>query len=365
MTGPLSIHAGPKALAHLRTHGLRAQDIAIIPGAAGGPKGLILQKLDQWMFGSWLPSAPRERTLIGASIGAWRMAAACLADPVSGFQRLGDLYCEQTYPRRPSARYVTDTCKAVLNGTVGGHEHEITSHPHYRLQILVSRGRGLLKAPRRNVSVGTGFGLAVLGNLVSRSQLANHLARVVISDEREPAFWLKAKFDAFHTAFTPLSADNLNSALLASGTLPFTMEPVRHIPHAPIGTYWDGGLIDYHLALPYSRVAGNPDGGLVLYPHFSNEIVPGWLDKSMPWRRANIGRNREWLDNVVLLSPSREFLQTLSLGKLPDRNDFHYYGLNHAARILNWKLAIGEGERLRDALTEFVEKPNLDLVHPI
>ena len=65
----LEIHAGPKALAHLREHGLRAQDIAIVAGAAGGPKGLILQALDQWLFGTWLPSAPRERTLIGASIG--------------------------------------------------------------------------------------------------------------------------------------------------------------------------------------------------------------------------------------------------------------------------------------------------------
>jgi hypothetical protein len=91
----LDFHAGPRALAHLREHGLRAQDVAIVPAAAGGPKGLILQSLDQWLFGNWLPSAPRERTLIGASIGAWRMAAACHADPGAAFQRLGDLYCEQ------------------------------------------------------------------------------------------------------------------------------------------------------------------------------------------------------------------------------------------------------------------------------
>jgi hypothetical protein len=66
----LDIHARPNALAHIRQHGLRAQDIAVVPAAAGGPKGLIFQKLDQWLFGSWLPSAPRERTLISASIGA-------------------------------------------------------------------------------------------------------------------------------------------------------------------------------------------------------------------------------------------------------------------------------------------------------
>ena len=86
--------------AQLRAHGLRAQDIAVIPAAARGPKGLILQALDQWLFGSWLPGAARKRSLIGASIGAWRMAAACHADPVAPFQRLGDFYCGQRYPLR-------------------------------------------------------------------------------------------------------------------------------------------------------------------------------------------------------------------------------------------------------------------------
>jgi hypothetical protein len=362
---PIEIHAGPKALAHLRQNGLQPRDIAVIPGAAGGPKGLILQKLDQWLFGTWLPSVPRERMLIGSSIGAWRMAAACQTDPVAAFERLGELYCGQRYPHRPAAAYVTQTCKDVVDGLIKGHEAEIIRHPHHRLQILVSRGRGMLRSARHRLALGSGFGMAVLGNLASRARLADHLERVVIGDQRDPAFWLKAKFDAFDTHFAPLTRDNLGRALLASGSLPFTMTPVHDIPHAPSGTYWDGGLIDYHLALPYSRIAGNPEGGLVLYPHFSDQIVPGWLDKALPWRRAGIGANRGWLDNVILVSPSRAFLQHLSRGRLPDRSDFHYYGLNHDFRILNWKLAIAEGERLRDALVEFIEKPRLDLVKPI
>ena len=84
----IEFYAGPKAIAQLRAHGVRSQDIVVIPAAAGGPKGLILQALDQWLFGSWLPGAARKRSLIGASIGAWRMAAACHADPVAAFQRL-------------------------------------------------------------------------------------------------------------------------------------------------------------------------------------------------------------------------------------------------------------------------------------
>ena len=40
-----------------------------------------------------------------------------------------------------------------------------------------------------------------------------------------------------------------------------------------------------------------------------------WLDKAMPWRRAR----GAWLDNVVLVAPSREYLAKLPHGKLPAR----------------------------------------------
>jgi hypothetical protein len=36
----LRILAGPRARAHLSAHGLRREDVRIIPAAAGGPKGL-------------------------------------------------------------------------------------------------------------------------------------------------------------------------------------------------------------------------------------------------------------------------------------------------------------------------------------
>ena len=82
----LNIIAGPQARAHLAREGLRPEDISVIPGAAGGPKGLILQGLDQHLFGDWLgpthlakrvEQGLSELVLIGASIGGWRMAAAC------------------------------------------------------------------------------------------------------------------------------------------------------------------------------------------------------------------------------------------------------------------------------------------------
>src|SRR5690349_10576061 len=53
----LEIHAGARALKHLREYGLRASDVRAIPAAAGGPKGLILNPLDRFVFGRWLATS--------------------------------------------------------------------------------------------------------------------------------------------------------------------------------------------------------------------------------------------------------------------------------------------------------------------
>ncbi|MES2151670.1 MAG: patatin-like phospholipase family protein [Pseudomonadota bacterium] len=355
----LAFYAGPKALARLGTHGLQACDVAVVPAAAGGPKGLIFQALDQYLFGSWLPAAPRERSLIGASIGAWRLAAACQPDPVQAFARLGHLYCSQRYTAKPSPQEIDLVCRQLLADFVGAHAQAIVAHPHHRLHMLAVRGLGTLAAPRHRRDEMTGFAQAALNNLASRARLAGALERVVIGDARDGASWLRAPFDAFTTHFAPLGADNLASALLASGTLPLVMQPVRGIAGAPPGTYWDGGIIDYNLALPYSRLG---EGELVLYPHFSGHIVPGWLDKTLPWRRVARGAHRAWLDNVLIAAPTPAFLRSLPRRKLPDRKDFAHYGADHDARIANWQRAIAEGARLRDEFAAFAARPDLSRV---
>lgn len=81
----LQIYAGPQARQHLQTEGLQPAHVGIVPAAAGGPKGLILGRLDQFLFGQWLASGTHRVDLVGASIGAWRMATACLTDAVAAF----------------------------------------------------------------------------------------------------------------------------------------------------------------------------------------------------------------------------------------------------------------------------------------
>ena len=362
----LTFQAGPLAMAQIAAHGLRAQDIAIVPAAAGGPKGLIFEALDAWLFGEWLPAAPRERTLIGASIGAWRMAAACQEDPARAFARLGELYTGQRYTRlKPSAQEIDDVVQALLAELVSGHEDDIVQHPHHRLHILAGRGLRSLAAPIGRHAELRGFASAALHNAGSRAWLGRLMERVVIGDARSQAPWLREPFDSFTTHFSALTRANLAPGLLASGTLPLIMKAVTDIAEAPPGSYWDGGIIDYHLALPYARAAGASKSELVLYPHFTDHIVPGWLDKSMPWRRAARGPNRGWLDNVLLVAPSQAFMRSLPRGKLPDRTDFTSFGLDHDARIRVWRNAIGEGERLRDALAEFALRPDLTRIDPI
>src|SRR5215210_8843777 len=92
----LTLRAGPRALAKIRERGLDAAMVEIIPGAAGGPKGLGIAGLDRAIFTEWLPAKPRVRHLIGASIGAWRFAAACCDDPVAALGAFARAYTSQT-----------------------------------------------------------------------------------------------------------------------------------------------------------------------------------------------------------------------------------------------------------------------------
>jgi hypothetical protein len=210
--------------------------------------------------------------------------------------------------------------------------------------------------------------MAAMANAIARRHLAHFIDRTVFHDPRDqPPFMtvgtLSAsespqpiRFDAFHTHAVSLDRENLAQALLASASIPLILEGVADIPRAPSGIYWDGGIIDYHLHLPYHHAKG-----LVLYPHFTDRIVPGWLDKALPWRRAR----GEWLDNVVLVAPSREYLATLPHGKLPDRKDFSRFAGDDAGRIAYWNRAIGESGRLAEAFHEFTRRPDPARILPL
>lgn len=342
----LTLRAGKRALARIRERGLHPADVKILPGAAGGPKALGIQGLDLALFGEWLPRAPQERSLIGASIGSWRFASACLPDAAEGLRRLGELYTSQRFPKGVSMADVSRRCTAMLDQLLDGQDQQVLSNPHYRLNVVVVKSHGLLAHDRRG-ALGLGLSSVIGANLLGRPRLARHFERVILHDSRlAPPL---APLNDFPSRCLPLDGANLRHALLASGSIPMVMEGVRDIPGVGPGTYRDGGLLDYHLDLPYQG------DGVVLYPHFTDKVIPGWFDKGLPWRRGNAER----LQDVLLLAPSRDYLATLPHGKLPDRKDFTRYLGDDDGRERYWRKAMAESQRLGDEFLELADSGRL------
>jgi hypothetical protein len=359
VTAPaLRLLAGPRARARLLRDGLSPQAVAAVAGAAGGPRGLAFLPLDTWLFTEWLARAPRPRLLVGASIGAWRMAAAVHPDGAAATRRLGEAYLElQRYPLRPSAAHVARVCGEVVAALLGDVARFVTgAHPGHALAVVTARARGALAQRSGRLA----FARPALANLASRRALGAHLQRVVFALHTRPEHAGVWPEDAFDTAEVPLDAANAAAALLASGTIPLVADPVRDPLRAPPGLYWDGGLIDYHLLLQWQHL-----DGLLLYPHFTPWLTPGWLDKSLPWRRRGPAAARAWLDDTLLLVPSDALLARLPGGRLPDRTDFHRHGADHDGRLRAWRRAIGECEAMVDDLAAFVRRPDPARLEPL
>ncbi len=357
----LNIYAGPRARAHVQAHGLQPAHVGVIPAAAGGPKGLILGPLDRFIFGQWLPQSSQNVALVGASIGAWRMATACLNQPVAAFERLEHDYIHQHYElpegqMRVSAQQVSDEFGKNLHAFYGGRIAEVLSHPRYQLHIMTSHGQRLL---RREHPWWTpvGYAAAFVSNAVQRRALGGWLERVVFS-----AQGAALPFDAgdYQTLQCALLEGNFMDALQASCSIPFVLKAVHDIAGAPPGAYWDGGITDYHLHLNYPDAA-QAQAPLVLYPHFQQAVVPGWLDKGLKSRH----RATSALDSMVLLAPNPAWLQTLPNGKLPDRTDFARYGNDLASRVKAWTGAASAAQQMADEFAEWLERPDMGQVLPI
>lgn len=337
----MTIKAGDAARRILRARGLQLDDVDVVPGASGGAKWLVLGGIDRYVFGEFL-QGPRTRPLhlIGSSIGSWRMACLAQRNPVAALGRghHGYIY-GQGYSPKPSTAEVSRILALVLDDLLGptGVE-EILSHPTFRVHVITAEGRGLAASDRR-LALATSLGLAAAANLVARRTLALHFRRCVFHSAGDATPF--AHLTDLPTRHRALTRENLRAALLASGSIPLLMDGVR-IPGVS-GTYWDGGVLDYHLDMDLG------DGpGLVVYPHFYDFIVPGWFDKAIPWRRAGASN----FEHTVLIAPSRAFVRSLPGGKIPDRRDF--YDLTPDQRATRWQAVLDASAALGDALRDLV-----------
>jgi hypothetical protein len=359
----LRLYAGPKARRHIEQHGLRPEDVGAIPAAAGGPKGLILGPLDRFLFGQWLARSTQTIDLIGASIGAWRMATACLDDTVAALWRLERDYIGQHFEwsegqKRPPAAQVSRQFRLNLESFFGGQQAQVLGHSRYRLHVVASRGRGVLARDGR-WRTPLGYAGAFALNALNRRALSILIDRVVFSAGHGAALGdLPFETGDIQTRQVRLDESNFLDALQASCSIPFVLNPVQDIAGAPPGSYWDGGITDYHMHLRYRLPPASP---LVLYPHFQQAVVPGWLDKS--WKRRHLSSPA--LDSMLVLAPDPQWVQSLPNGKLPDRTDFTHYGRDLAGRVRVWSAATAAAQQLADEFAQWLEQPDPGRVAPL
>jgi hypothetical protein len=335
----LSIYLGRGAARRISNEGWSPDLFSLLLGASGGPKWFILGHLDRLLFGDFLQRSEQPLSVLGSSIGSWRHTCLAMPDPVAAIDKLEAGYLHQHYATKPTAAEISKVSLTILQEVLGENgAAALATHPRIRSHIVTARGRGPAAASSTPV-LASGMGAAALGNAVSRRLLSHLFQRVVFHSGHEPKPGLT--LDDFDTRFCPLQEANVCASLHASGAIPFLLTGERDIAGAPPGQYWDGGIIDYHFDL------GQYHGeGLILYPHFSPNVVPGWFDKFLPWRKAAI----DDVDKLVLLCPSQEFTADLPMGKIPDRSDFSR--LEHSERVRYWEQCVERSKSLAEEMAE-------------
>ncbi len=356
MSPRLSFWAGKKAYSKIKASGICSDDIKVIAGAAGGPKWLILSGLDRAIFSSWLQSRKAPLFLIGSSIAAWRFAAVSQKDPAAALDRFEKSYLEQSYDINPPPEAISRELDKILSRMMGENgPSEILSHPFFRINIMSVRCKHLANTDRKSWLM-SGLVMAALGNAVCRRSLGLFFERTLFYDSRDTPPYFKMRGFPIHQV--PLNALNIESALRASGSIPLLMTGVTGIPEAPPGIYRDGGIIDYHMNIPFM----NEEEGIVLFPHYAEQIVPGWLDKQIPWRKPDLS----YMDHVLLVAPTKEVLDRLPAGSIPDRKDFNEYAGRDGERMAKWRQAIELSREMADEFMDIVGTEKIrDRIRPI
>ena len=356
MSNNLSFLAGRKALRIIRESGLYPDQVKIVTGAAGGPKCLILNHLDAAIFSTWFADREKSLFLLGSSAAAWRFASVSQKRPLEAIDRFRTTYVHQHYSLKPSRKEITGESIAFLDTFLGETGvDEILNHPYLRLNMMSVRCRGLTTSDRREALL-PGLLLAALSNIISRRSLGLFFERTLLYDQREiPPFF---NMNGFPIRQVPLTKKNLRQALLASGSIPVAMSRVTDIPGARRGAYRDGGVIDYHMDIPFTKDSND----IVLFPHYTNRVIPGWFDKKLSWRKPDPSN----MENVLLLHPSDEFIKRLPYGKIPDRNDFRLFNGRDNERMDYWNKAIKESEQLGEEFLDAVQTGKIrELVKPM
>lgn len=346
-TRNLVFKAGPGAFDTIKRHGFAIDRIGTIAGASGGAKWLMLSQLDRAIIANIFPKLRSPVHLISSSIGAWRFACYAQSDPQAAIDRFEDAYIEQQYSSAPDIHEITAKSREIIRIVLGENGvQDILDHSIFRTHIMAVRARNIAASEQRFL-LASSLLIAASLNAISRSTLAWFFERALFFDARDlpPVF----DVDGFPLQRVMMRQDNLEDAIVATGSIPLVLSGVRDIAGASPGMYRDGGVIDYHLDLPHSD-----HDRLTLYPHYLDRIVPGWFDKKLSWRQPKPAN----VDRTIMISPSADFVDGLPNSKIPDRTDFARYTPSERIRV--WRTVVSECERLAEEFVDVIENGELE-----
>ena len=335
---------GKDAKREISERGLGPDAFRLVLAASGGPKWLGIVGLDRALR-KYLGQRRQPISLLGASSGAWRMAAWSCDSSGDCFDELQAAYIGQSYEGAPTPDEVSEVCREYL-GRVFNHERAAFSLSNSVFQANFTTAIFGLENPSKYRLMASLLPQILL-NACKRDWLGLSFQRGLFSAGNfAPESPLRSgPWDGIPTRQIPLTLENYSQALLASGSIPFVLRGEAAIAEAGRGHHLDGGLLDYHFEVD--------SGGPIIYPNFTEELIPGWLDRYWPYRRLSSKAKAQ----LVLLVPTPEFIAQFPDRRLPCREDFHR--LSNPERIRLWTAATEKNDLLQAELTACLEAGDL------
>lgn len=339
---------GDEAYRSLSESGCSPDAFRLLLAASGGPRWLGLVGVDRallrFLRGRSTGASPLP--LLGASSGAWRVAAMACDDDGTAYDELEYAYIEQRYEGKPTPEEVSAACRGYLSEifTADRLRYAQTESPFQaNVTTAVFRKDHLSRLQMLTALIGLPF-----LNAIDRHTMSWVVERGLFSTGPHPAgspLLGSPSWDAFPTRSVMFDRDNFVPALLASGSIPFVLAGESSIPGAGPGHHVDGGLLDYHFEVETS--------GPILYPHFSDAPLPGWMDRFPPYRRLS----RSARAKLCLIVASEEQLATYPDRFYPGRMDFQRYPNDE--RIRRWWETVRANTPLEKELTACLEAGEL------
>lgn len=313
-------------------------------GPGAGPRWLIASGFDLTFLKEQVLGASRPLHLVGTSAGALRFAAWVQPEYEKSYHALMDAYISLSYSRRDNRSSILRSISTLIDEYVENDALPFAlANRRYRLAIITARARNMLKSEAALIQ-GVGLGATFLFNLIHPSLVHYFFQRVVFHNSAiPPSFCLNG---AFRGHAVPLNQINFKHVLMATSAIPMVTAGVRDIYGAETGVYRDGGLTDYQLNQQYAR---GPEDVVLLFNH-QERIVPAWMDKHLFYRSAPAG----FLENLLTVYPSEEFVEKLPGGKVPDREDFRLFMKDPKGRMRNWRKAVAMTQHFGEELLELV-----------